>query len=77
MIDKERERREWRRIVDDLVRDLEEEAARKPQAKAEAEPEPLSPWVIDCGPQTTPEDRAAIQAHEDRITALDRRDRGW
>ena len=77
MIDKERERREWRRIVDDLVRDLEEEAQHKPQAKPEAEPEPLSPWVVDCGPKTTPADRRAIQAYEDRITALDRRDRGW
>ena len=75
MIDKERERREWRRIVDDVVRDLEEEADRKPQPEPASEQ--LSPWVVDCGPQTTPEDRRAIQAYEDRITALDRRDRGW
>lgn len=75
MIDKQRERREWDRTVADLIRDLEENPDKEPTPEPVAEP--LSPLVVDCGMKTTPEDRAAIQAYEDRITALDRRDRGW
>ena len=72
MIDRERERREWQRSVERTIRELEE--LEESQA-AETQSKPLSPLVVDCGPNTTPEDRAAIQAYEDRITALDRRDR--
>ena len=75
MTDRQRERREWDRTVADLIRDLEENPDR--ESPPEQTAEPLSPLVVDCGMQTTREDRAAIQAYEDRITALDRRDRGW
>ena len=76
MKDRDTERREWRRVVDDVIHDLELEAERQ-APKREQEPGPLSPWVVDCGPGTTPADRRAIQAYENEITRLDRRDRGW
>ena len=46
----------------------------KPDDEATRPPEP---WVVDAGDQTSPEDRAWIQAEEDEVTRLDRRDRGW
>jgi hypothetical protein len=70
--DRETERREWQRIVRDLDREDD-----TPTPAATPAPRVLSPWVVDAGPDTTPEDRRAIQAYEDEITRLDRRDREW
>jgi len=40
-------------------------------------PKLLPPLVYDVGPiHSSRDDNAAVQRHEDRITALDRRDRG-
>ena len=64
--------RQWNRYLDEIDREIAEEREAAPQTEAP----PLSPFVVDQGQFTTRADNAAIQRWEDRITAMDRRDRG-
>jgi hypothetical protein len=68
-----RENRDWNRMIDDVDREIREER----EAAAKAQPQLPPPLMFDMGPcfNSAAMERA-IQSHEDRITYLDRRDRG-
>ena len=70
-----RDRREQNRRIDDVARELAEEAAERATFTtdiAKAIQEPPLPFVVDCGANTTRRDREAIQREQDRWTRLER-----
>lgn len=74
--DRMRENRDWNAMIDDVDHEIREELA-EAAAKAKAEPQLPPPLIFDMGPCfNSAATERAIQAHEDRITYLDRRDRG-
>jgi hypothetical protein len=67
--DRMEDRRNFRKMLDDFRDD--------DGTPPKTVPKLLPPLVYDVGPiHSSRDDNAAVQRHEDRITALDRRDRG-
>lgn len=79
--DPERSRRKWNAYLDAIDAELAHEARQRarfePDLGKVLEDAPLGPFIYDAGPlRNRLGDERAIQAEEDRITRLDRRDRG-
>lgn len=75
--DRMRENRDWNRMIDDVDREIREERESAAAAAKVPQPQLPPPLMFDMGPcfNSAAMERA-IQASEDRITYLDRRDRG-
>lgn len=79
--DPERGRRRWNAYLAAVDAEIAHEARQRarfqPDIGKVLEDAPLCPFIYDAGPlENRPEDERAIQAEQDRITRLDRRDRG-
>jgi hypothetical protein len=79
--DPDRARRQWNAYLDAIDAEIADECRQRSKCETDLgkvlQDAPLGPFIYDAGPlYTSPADERAIQANEDRITRLDRRDRG-